>query len=122
MRQLSLVGVLAVLLGAIPVFGAEDTAMNEVSVVEQATFKALQEMPSHPQELSDTELARVEGGFHKEVASALFAAAYLYALKQDFISAANAAIAGALIGTQIVHDNAFRGRNGIPTRVSLRGR
>ncbi|MBA2486575.1 MAG: hypothetical protein H0V35_10850 [Nitrospira sp.] len=77
--------------------------MNQMPVVEQGTLKALQEIPGALNQLSETELARVEGGFHEETAAAFFGAAYLYALNHDFAAAANASIAGALIGTQVMH-------------------
>jgi bacteriocin-like protein len=66
-------------------------------------LKALQEIPGALNQLSETELARVEGGFHGATAAAFFGAAYLYALNHDFAAAANASIAGALIGTQVMH-------------------
>ena len=96
----------AVAMLAVPAFAATDESRNDaimaqMPVVEQGTFKALEEIPSALTPLNDTELVRVEGGFHRAVAAAFFGAAYLYALNRDFLAAANASIAGALIGTQI---------------------
>ncbi len=80
-----------------------DATMNQVPVAEQGTLKALQEIPGALNQLSETELARVEGGFHKETAAAFFGAAFLYALNHDFYAAINSALAGALIGIQVMH-------------------
>ncbi len=53
--------------------------------------------------LSGTRVTHSEGGFSEATAAAFFGAAYLYALNHDFLAAANSAVAGALIGTQVMH-------------------
>jgi outer membrane lipoprotein SlyB len=94
---------------ASPVFAGEESrdnaTMNQVPVVEQGTLKALQEIPGALNQLSETELARVEGGFHGATAAAFFGAAFLLGLQNDFFAAANASVAGALIGTQVMTHN-----------------
>ena len=54
-------------------------------------------------QLSETRGTHSEGGFSAATAAAFFGAAYLYALNHDFLAAANSAVAGALIGTQVMH-------------------
>ena len=88
---------------AVPAFAATDESrnndtMNQLPVIEQGMFKAVQELPGQSNEMSDAELARVEGGFHEATAGAYFGAAFLFALQHDFWGAANAGVTGALIG------------------------
>jgi len=53
--------------------------------------------------LSGTRVTHSKGGFSEATAAAFFGAAYLYALNGNFLAAANASVAGALIGTQVTH-------------------
>lgn len=105
MRYVS-AGLFAVMLMASPVLAQDLATKSQASGDEAGMFKALQAVPTQLNALSDMELATVEGAtglfdFQNAVAAAFFGAAYLYGLTGDFLSAANASVAGALIGTQV---------------------
>ena len=79
-----------------PAFAASDESRTE------DTLKVMHQVPGAVNQLSDTELAGVEGAqFPGAVAASLFGSAFLFALQGDFEAAANASVAGSLIGTQV---------------------
>jgi len=106
MRYVS-AGLFAVMLMASPVLAQDLATKSQASGDEAGMFKALQAVPTQLNALSDMELATVEGAtgvlfdFQNAVAAAFFGAAYLYGLNGNFLAAANASVAGGLIGTQI---------------------
>ena len=86
----------------VPALAASDESRNSVTLnpmpaMEQGRFKALQEMPSQSNEMSDTESAQLEGGISGGSSLCAFWSCVLYAINGDSSAAANSSIARAVI-------------------------